>query len=76
MKSDMLEARAQLVQLFELYGSLLPTSQKQVFHLYYYEDLSLGEIAKIMATSRQAINDALKKAKNKLISIDQKIPRN
>ena len=53
-------------QLFEEYQPILSQTQKQVMHLYLIEDLSLVEIAEIMATTRQAINDALKKAQKKL----------
>ncbi len=69
---DKLELRDNLIKLYEKYGNLLPQSQKQVFHHYYIEDLSLGEIAIIIATSRQAINDALKKSRQKLLDIGKK----
>lgn len=72
MKNNELEMREKLIQLYETYGNLLPQSQKQVFHLYYIEDLSLTEIANIVVTSRQAISDALNKARLKLLDIDKK----
>lgn len=53
-------------ELFEQYKPILSQTQKQVMHLYLMEDLSIVEIADILATTRQAINDALKKAQKKL----------
>lgn len=67
-----LEERDKLIKLYEKYGNLLSQSQKQVFHLHYVEDLSLTEIAQVIVTSRQAISDALNKARAKLLDIDKK----
>lgn len=72
MKNNDIEMREALVKIYENYGNLLSQSQKQVFHLYYIEDLSLVEIAKIIVTSRQAISDALNKARQKLLDINKK----
>jgi len=61
-----LESREVYTELFEEYGPVLSQRQKQVMHLYLLEDLSLVEIADIMATTRQAVNDALRKGQKKL----------
>lgn len=68
-----LEEREKLINLFEKYGNLLPQSQKQVFQLYFIEDISQVEIADIIATSRQAVNDALKKSTTKLLQLEKKL---
>lgn len=70
---EFIEERERLVSLFEKYGQLLPQSQKQVFQLFYIEDISQIEIAEIVATSRQAVNDALKKSVNKLLELEKKL---
>ena len=64
-----IEERDKLAILFDTYKGLLTQNQRQVMHLYLIEDLSISEIAKIMATSRQATNDAIKKGKNKIKKI-------
>lgn len=61
-----LENREKYTELFEKYKPVLSQTQKQVIHLYLIEDLSIVEIADILATTRQAVNDALKKAQKKL----------
>ncbi|WP_120160782.1 sigma factor-like helix-turn-helix DNA-binding protein [Mycoplasmopsis bovirhinis] len=62
--------------LYEQYKNLLTQTQRQVFELYYYQDLSYSEIAKIMATSRSAAYDAVKKALAKLTKLNQEIYKN
>lgn len=66
-----LEERDKLVDLFEKYGNLLTQVQKQAMQLYLIEDLSLQEVADVLATSRQAVNDAIKKGKVKLSKIKE-----
>lgn len=66
-----LEEREQLTILFEQYGKLLTQVQSQAMHLYLVEDLSLQEVADVLATSRQAVNDAIKKGKAKLLKIKE-----
>ncbi|MEE3927978.1 sigma-70 family RNA polymerase sigma factor [Mycoplasmopsis ciconiae] len=59
--------------LFEKYQNFLTQNQKQVFMLYFFENLSYSEIAEIMATSRSAVYDTLKKAMTKLKKISVNI---
>ncbi|TNK93297.1 hypothetical protein C4M95_05700, partial [Mycoplasmopsis pullorum] len=61
------------VNLFEQYHNFLTQNQKQVFQLYFYEDLSYSEIAEVLATSRTAAYDTLKKCLNKLEKIASKM---
>ena len=60
-----LQAREEYTNLFEQYKPILSQAQKQVMHLYLIEDLSIVEISSILATTRQSVNDALKKAQKK-----------
>ena len=50
-----LDKRDEFLELFELYKNFLTQTQKQSMHLYMVEDLSLVEIASILATTRQAV---------------------
>ena len=65
-EQDLLIEREELIQAFEKFNHILTTNQKQIFHLYYLEDLSLSEIAQIGATTRSSVYDTLKKALKKL----------
>lgn len=61
----MSHAGAELVEaglLFDFYGELLTPRQQEVFRLYYYENLSLGEIADLQSVSRQAVHYLLRRA--------------
>ncbi len=47
--------------LFDYYKELLTDKQQEYFQSYYFDDLSLSEIAEIYNVSRSAIYDQLKK---------------
>ncbi|CAM9102823.1 sigma factor-like helix-turn-helix DNA-binding protein [Mycoplasma marinum] len=68
-----LEEREYYLSLFDQYSGFLTQTQKQAFQLCYIEDLSLAEAAEIVATTRSAIHDAIKKAKRKLDKIKEKM---
>ncbi|WP_242841666.1 YlxM family DNA-binding protein [Desulfitibacter alkalitolerans] len=53
-------------RLFDFYGTLLTEKQQLIFKLYYYDDLSLGEIAQELNISRQAVYDIIKRTENLL----------
>ncbi len=55
------EQRMRLGRLFDIYGGLLTEKQQQCLRLYFYDDLSLTEIAEETGVSRQAIHDLLKR---------------
>lgn len=54
-----LPAAVRAAALFDWYGELLTPRQKEVFRLYYEEDMSLGEIGRELGISRQAVYDLL-----------------
>ena len=73
MNIIMLEKTNQMIMLFDFYGELLTPRQKEIFKLYYYEDLSLGEIADIEKISRQAVYDFLQRGEEILSDYEQKL---
>ena len=52
--------------LYDIYGSLLTEKQKTYFEEYYFNNLSLSELASIYNISRNAIHKQLKETINKL----------
>ena len=48
--------------LFDFYGETLTEKQRELFDLYYNEDLSLSEIAEHAGITRQGVRDAVKRA--------------
>jgi len=57
--------------LFDLYGKLLTDRQRDLFELYYQEDLSLGEIAENTGITRQGVRDAIVHAEEALRGFEE-----
>lgn len=69
----MLEKVARIGSLFELYGELLTSRQRELTVYYYYDDLSLAEIAELLSISRQAVFFGLKRSEEVLEAYEQKL---
>lgn len=65
-----LEKRIELTNLFDIYGDLLTQKQQQIFKCYYFDDISLSEIAQLLNITKQAVKDALTKCQNTLITYE------
>jgi len=59
--------------LFDFYGELLTTKQKQILEYYYDDDYSLAEIAEVMAVTRQGIFDVIKRSKAMMEAYEEKL---
>ena len=63
-----MEEREEIIELYELYKGLLTENQRLYFESYYYEDLSLNEIADNNKVSKslvsKIINNTIKKIKH------------
>lgn len=60
-------------ELFDLYGSLLNEREKEIFTLFYEEDLSLQEIADERGVSKSAIGSAITTINKKLDIYEEKL---
>lgn len=69
MKSDTFT----MSMLFDFYGDLLTDKQKELFDLYYNEDLSLSEIAEQAEISRQGVRDAIVRAETILRETEDRL---
>ncbi|WP_293719251.1 YlxM family DNA-binding protein [uncultured Phascolarctobacterium sp.] len=73
MQENSLEQRVRLGRLFDAYGSLLTEKQQKCLELYFYDDLSLAEIADELEVSRQAIHDLIKRVEHILERYESKL---
>ena len=69
----MLDKTEHMNDLLDWYQNLLTEKQLLCMSLYYYEDLSLAEIADEVNTSRSAVFDLLKRTSNILIEYESKL---
>lgn len=70
---DELTKNEVLGDLYAYYGKLLTKNQQSYFEDYYYNDLSLGEIALNHQVSRQAVYDNLRRCRTLLVNYEEKL---
>lgn len=56
--------------LFDFYGGLLTEKQREVYQMYFCEDLSLGEIGAGLGISRQAVSLSLKHSRRSFLDYE------
>ncbi len=54
-----MKEREHQIQLYLIYGKLFTENQKKIFEEYYFEDLSLSEIAENMNMSKSYVGKTL-----------------
>lgn len=62
-----------LVLLLDCYGELLTERQRDLAEMYYYEDLSLSEIAEMREITRQAVRDSLLHSEQTLLKMEESL---
>lgn len=62
-----------ITYLFDFYQDLLTEKQSNLLKEYYFEDLSLSEMAEQHQISRQSAFDTIKKAEQKLLDYEDKL---
>ncbi len=69
----MLNKTIEIGLLFDFYGNLLTDKQQNIVRQYYYQDLSLAEIATNAGISRQGVYDHLKRSEESLRDYEDKL---
>ena len=59
--------------LLDFYAPVLTDKQRDVTELYYYENLSLAEIADATGITRQGVRDAIKRSEEIIYDLEAKL---
>ncbi len=68
-----LKKTIKITMLFDFYGSMLTEKQQQIIKSYFYNDLSLAEIADNIGISRQGVYDHLHRSEENLEAYEAKL---
>ncbi|AUM62889.1 YlxM family DNA-binding protein [Spiroplasma monobiae] len=68
-----IQKTADLAELYDYYKNLLTEKQSQYFELYFFEDLTLQEIAEEFGVSRNAVYDSVNKTSISLMDLEDKL---
>lgn len=67
------EKDLQIGVLLDFYGDILAERRRLVLDLYYNNDYSLAEIAEEIGITRQGVLDTIKKGKDELLFLEEKL---
>ncbi len=59
--------------LYDFYGELLTSHQKDIYEDFVLNDLSLGEVAQVHEISRQAVHDIIRRCNRQLAGYEEKL---
>ena len=62
----------EMALLLDLYGELLTDKQREHLDLYYNEDFSLGEIARLGGITPQGVRDSIRRGEATLLDTEAK----
>ncbi len=68
-----MENRDYLIILYDYYGELLNDVNRKYFEDYYFDNLSLAEIAENNDISRNAVHKHIKSTESKLMFFEEKL---
>ncbi len=61
------------LELYDLYKNLLTNRQREIFELYYFDDLSLFEISEKINITRVAVHNSIKSTEDNLVIFEEKL---
>jgi len=70
-KFKSLKEQYELTLLYDYYSGLLKESQREILADYYFNDLSLSEIADERGISRQGVHDTIKRCSKSLMEYEE-----
>jgi len=73
MMNNLLDKRNYYCELYNLYSSLLNETTRNRFTQFYFDDLSLSEIAEKENVSKNAVFLSIKKGEKELLSYENKL---
>lgn len=59
--------------LIDIYADVLTDKQREMLELYYYEDLSLAEIAQNSGITRQGVRDTIKRGEATMLDLEEQL---
>ena len=59
--------------LLSVYKGLLTEKQQDIMEQYYWDDLSLGEIAENLGITRQAVMDGIRRSEKRLNELEKQL---
>jgi len=62
----------ELALLLDFYGGLLTEKQREYIELYYHEDFSLAEIARLSGITPQGVRDVISRGEHMLREVERK----
>lgn len=68
-----MDNRDYMILLYDFYGDLFTEKQKNYFEEYYFQNLSLKEVADNLQVSRNAIHKVLQGMEEKLLFYEEKL---
>ena len=68
-----MEKRDYLIILYDYYGEVLNPDARRYFEDYYFDNLSLGEIAENNNISRNAVHKHIKNVEEKILFFENKL---
>lgn len=68
-----METRVQMNNLYDYYKELLTEKQREYFEQYFFDNLTLAEIAQNLDVSRNAVHKQLKEVEEKLLFYEEKL---
>ncbi len=59
--------------LLDFYGNLFSEKQRNILEMYYWEDMSLSEIAAVTDMTRQGVYDNIKRGEKEINSLESRL---
>lgn len=73
LKVIVMETKLEQAYLYDFYGELLNEHQRKIYEDFFFNDLSLGEIASEEGISRQGVHDLIKRCSKSLEEYENKL---